>query len=137
MLFDIAYLLCGTVQNCGKLCSLQQKTGFAVKCCGSSVTLFEITCLLCETVRNFANCGKPYSLWEKTGFADAYLGNNCRMIRDRPLVTNQVSLSACGDLQRAWEGPQGSLTVLLCEFLSKPVFCSNLAFFALRREISD
>ena len=36
--------------------------------------------------------------------------------------TNQVSLSACADLQRAWEGPRGSLTVVLCEFLSKPDF---------------
>jgi hypothetical protein len=48
--------------------------------------------------------------------------------------TNQVSLSACADLQRAWEGPRGSLTVVLCEFLSKPVFRSNLAFLVLRRE---
>lgn len=30
-----------------------------------------------------------------------------------------VSLSACADLQRAWEGPRGSLTVVLCEFLKK------------------
>jgi len=28
-----------------------------------------------------------------------------------------VSLSACADLQRAWEGPRGSLTAVLCEFL--------------------
>ena len=37
-------------------------------------------------------------------------------------TTNQVSLSACADLQRAWEGPRGSLTVVLCEFLGKLVF---------------
>ena len=37
------------------------------------------------------------------------------------LPTNQVSLSACADRQRAWEGPRGSLTVVLCEFLGKPV----------------
>jgi hypothetical protein len=42
--------------------------------------------------------------------------------------SNQVSLSACADLQRAWEGPRGSLTEILCEFLGKPVFCSNVAF---------
>ncbi|KAH9959977.1 caspase domain-containing protein [Russula dissimulans] len=30
-----------------------------------------------------------------------------------------LSLSACGDPQRAWEGPRGSLTVVLCEFLAK------------------
>jgi hypothetical protein len=28
-----------------------------------------------------------------------------------------VSLSACADLQRAWEGPRGSLTAVLCELL--------------------
>ncbi|KAI0290173.1 caspase domain-containing protein [Russula brevipes] len=28
-----------------------------------------------------------------------------------------LSLSACADLQRAWEGPRGSLTAVLCDFL--------------------
>jgi len=28
-----------------------------------------------------------------------------------------VSLSACADLQQAWEGPRGSLTAVLCRFL--------------------
>ena len=31
----------------------------------------------------------------------------------------QLSLSACSDPQRAWEGPQGSLTTILCKYLSK------------------
>ena len=44
------------------------------------------------------------------------------------IPTNQVSISPCADLERAWEGPRGSLTFILCEFLSKPVFCLNLAF---------
>jgi hypothetical protein len=37
--------------------------------------------------------------------------------------------------QRAWEGPRGSLTVVICEFLSKPepVFRLNLASFVLVR----
>jgi len=30
---------------------------------------------------------------------------------------NVVSISACSDPQRAWEGPCGSLTTLLCKFL--------------------
>jgi len=30
-----------------------------------------------------------------------------------------LSLSACGDPERAWEGPRGSLTVVLCEFFQK------------------
>jgi len=30
-----------------------------------------------------------------------------------------LSLSACVDLQRAWEGPRGSLTAVLCRFLEK------------------
>ncbi|KAI0297813.1 hypothetical protein B0F90DRAFT_1737856 [Multifurca ochricompacta] len=37
-------------------------------------------------------------------------------IRPHP---NVLSLSACSDLQRAWEGPRGSLTAVLCNFLSK------------------
>ncbi|KAI0246645.1 caspase domain-containing protein [Lactifluus subvellereus] len=32
---------------------------------------------------------------------------------------NVVSLSACADLQRAWEGPRGSLTMVLCDFLGR------------------
>jgi len=31
----------------------------------------------------------------------------------------QVSLSACADPQRAWEGPRGSLTMVLCDFLKR------------------
>jgi hypothetical protein len=38
-----------------------------------------------------------------------------------------VSLSACADLQRAWEGPRGSLTAVLCEFLSQ----QNLNLFVI------
>jgi len=30
-----------------------------------------------------------------------------------------LSLSACSDPQRAWEGPQGSLTTVLCKYLAK------------------
>jgi len=30
-----------------------------------------------------------------------------------------LSLSACSDLQRAWEGPKGSLTTVLCNYLKK------------------
>jgi len=30
---------------------------------------------------------------------------------------NILSLSACSDLQRAWEGPKGSLTTVLCNYL--------------------
>ena len=51
-------------------------------------------------------------------------------------TTNQVSsLSACADLQRAWEGPRGSLTVVLCEFLSKPsLLLSFFLFCCTERE---
>src|SRR5579863_4671410 len=31
----------------------------------------------------------------------------------------QLSISACADLQRAWEGPRGSLTAILCRFLGQ------------------
>ena len=34
----------------------------------------------------------------------------------------QISLSACSDLQRAWEGPKGSLTTVLCNYLSKCIW---------------
>jgi len=30
---------------------------------------------------------------------------------------NILSLSACSDMQRAWEGPRGSLTTVLCNYL--------------------
>lgn len=43
-------------------------------------------------------------------------------------IAREVSLSACSDLQRAWEGPKGSLTTVLCNFLSQ----QNLTFFVLR-----
>jgi hypothetical protein len=36
-------------------------------------------------------------------------------------VCRQLSLSACSDLQRAWEGPKGSLTTVLCNYLSKRI----------------
>src|SRR6266478_10075403 len=42
--------------------------------------------------------------------------------------SDQVSLSACADLQRAWEGPRGSLTAVLCEFLSK-LTCFEFGLF--------
>jgi len=32
---------------------------------------------------------------------------------------NVLSLSACSDLQRAWEGPNGSLTTILCNYLKQ------------------
>ena len=44
------------------------------------------------------------------------------------ITCGKVSLSACADLQRAWEGPQGSLTVVLCDFLGE----EHLAFLVLR-----
>ena len=37
----------------------------------------------------------------------------------RPHACRQLSLSACSDSQRAWEGPNGSLTVILCNYLSQ------------------
>ena len=43
-------------------------------------------------------------------------------------IAREVSLSACADLERAWEGPLGSLTTVLCEFLSQqnlPFFCAT------------
>jgi hypothetical protein len=36
---------------------------------------------------------------------------------DNPYPT-VLSLSACSDLQRAWEGPNGSLTTIVCNYLS-------------------
>lgn len=39
-------------------------------------------------------------------------------------VCRQLSLSACSDLQRAWEGPKGSLTTVLCNYLSKCMLCN-------------
>ena len=36
----------------------------------------------------------------------------------------QLSLSACSDLQRAWEGPNGSLTTVLCNYLSQCTLCN-------------
>ena len=42
-------------------------------------------------------------------------------------LTHEVSLSPCADQEITWEGPQGSLTTMLCEFLSQ----QNLAFFVL------
>ncbi len=39
-------------------------------------------------------------------------------------VCRQLSLSACSDLQRAWEGPKGSLTTVLCNYLSKCILCN-------------
>jgi hypothetical protein len=42
------------------------------------------------------------------------------LLRDSGVyVCRQLSLSACSDLQRAWEGPKGSLTTVLCNYLSK------------------
>ncbi len=46
------------------------------------------------------------------------------LLRDSgPHVCLQLSLSACLDLQRAWEGPKGSLTTVLCNYLSKCILC--------------
>jgi len=46
------------------------------------------------------------------------------LLRDsEPHVCLQLSLSACSDLQRAWEGPKGSLTTVLCNYLSKCILC--------------
>jgi len=39
-----------------------------------------------------------------------------------PRVSFQLSLSACSDPQQAWEGPRGSLTAVLCEFLGQHIF---------------
>jgi hypothetical protein len=41
---------------------------------------------------------------------------------DIPCLPRQISLSACSDPQRAWEGPRGSLTTVLCDFLGQPTF---------------
>jgi hypothetical protein len=41
-------------------------------------------------------------------------------------VCPQLSLSACSDLQRAWEGPKGSLTTVLCNYLSKCISYNTL-----------
>ncbi|KAH9998768.1 peptidase C14, caspase domain-containing protein [Russula vinacea] len=43
---------------------------------------------------------------------------------------NVLSLSACSDLQRAWEGPKGSLTTVLCNYLkeySSPSYSALMA----------
>ncbi|KAF8256898.1 caspase domain-containing protein [Lactarius quietus] len=39
--------------------------------------------------------------------------------KSRSTGDSELSLSACSDPQRAWEGPLGSLTTVLCEYLSK------------------
>jgi hypothetical protein len=39
-----------------------------------------------------------------------------------PHVCRQLSLSACSDSQRVWEGPRDSLTMVLCNYLSKCIF---------------
>jgi hypothetical protein len=44
-----------------------------------------------------------------------------------------LSLSACSDLQRAWEGPKGSLTTVLCNYLKKQ---SNPSYGALMAHIN-
>ncbi|KAN0136256.1 hypothetical protein V8E53_005861 [Lactarius tabidus] len=36
------------------------------------------------------------------------------------LRKTKISLSACSDQQHAWDGPNGSLTTVLCKYLSKP-----------------
>jgi hypothetical protein len=46
---------------------------------------------------------------------------------------NVLSLSACSDLQRAWEGPKGSLTTVLCNYLKK---CSRPSYGALMAHIN-
>lgn len=45
-------------------------------------------------------------------------------------ITRKVSLSACADRELAWEGPKGSLTTVLCEFLGQ----QNLAFFCVTED---
>jgi hypothetical protein len=52
------------------------------------------------------------------------VGIECLLLRDNGThVCLQLSLSACSDLQRAWEGPKGSLTTVLCNYLSKCILC--------------
>lgn len=46
---------------------------------------------------------------------------------------NVLSLSACSDLQRAWEGPKGSLTTVLCNYLKK---CSRPSYGSLMAHIN-
>ncbi|KAI0299856.1 caspase domain-containing protein, partial [Russula brevipes] len=41
-----------------------------------------------------------------------------------------LSLSACADLRRAWEGPRGSLTAVLCDFLKINPFPSYQALMS-------
>lgn len=47
--------------------------------------------------------------------------------------SNVLSLSACSDLQRAWEGPKGSLTRVLCNYLEK---CSRPSYGDLMAHIN-
>jgi len=41
-----------------------------------------------------------------------------------------LSLSACSDLQRAWEGPNGSLTTVLCNYLKNYSYPSYSALMS-------
>jgi hypothetical protein len=48
------------------------------------------------------------------------------LLRDSvPHVCRQLSLSACSDLQRTWEGPNGSLTTVLCNYLSRCILFNS------------
>jgi hypothetical protein len=44
----------------------------------------------------------------------------------------QLSLSACEDLQRAWESPRGSLTAVLCRFLSQHTLLEYNLLYAMK-----
>ena len=48
-----------------------------------------------------------------------------------------MSLSACEDLQRAWEGPRGSLTAVLCRFLSQYIFLEYDLLRAMGRSLTS
>jgi hypothetical protein len=45
----------------------------------------------------------------------------------------QLSLSACVDLQRAWEGPRGSLSAVLCRFLGQRIFLQYGPLYVVNR----
>jgi len=52
----------------------------------------------------------------------------CKLSEEpHPIV---LSLSACSDLQQAWEGPKGSLTTVLCNYLKKENYPSYGALMA-------
>jgi hypothetical protein len=54
-----------------------------------------------------ARSASPESIFTCSGWCD----------RDDNPYPTVLSLSACSDLQRAWEGPNGSLTTIVCNYL--------------------